>query len=307
MQTNSGEPRPRSDNRSGDGRGSRTVPVSVVVPVKNEANNLPRCLSHLRWADEIYVLDSQSTDATVQIAQQFGAKVVQFHFNGTYPKKKNWALDNLPLSHDWVLIVDADEVIPPDLAAEIAETITQPRYDGYYLNFRYMFLGRWLRHCGYYPVWVLRLFKHRLGRYEKMPVSTGSNTGDNEAHEHVLLNGTTGRLRHDVLHYPYPTVAAWVEKHNRYSNWEAELYERFLHGGDTDERLALAVRCKRAIKRVYLRLPFRWVIRFLYAYVFRRGFMDGRAGFTLCVLLSYYDFLAAAKVYERQLPPQLNA
>ena len=284
-----------------NGEVHRKVPISVVIPAKNEARNLPRCLTHLQWADEVYVVDSQSTDDTARIAQQYGAKVVQFHFNGVYPKKKNWSLENLPFAHEWVLIVDADEVIPAELAREIAATVAAPRHDGYYLTFRYMFLGRWIRHCGYYPVRVLRLFKRRVGEYEKMPVTPGSNTGDNEAHEHVILRGTAGRLRHDVLHYPYPTIDAWVEKHNRYSNWEAALYERFLAGSADDKKLPMFHRWKRVLKRIYLRLPCRWALRFFYAYVVRRGFLDGRAGFTLCLLLSFYDFLSAAKVYERNV------
>jgi len=210
------------------------VPVSVIVPVKNEAQNLGRCLAHLGWADEVFVVDSQSSDDTARIAEEFRAKVVQFHFDGTYPKKKNWALESLPFANEWVLIVDADEVIPPELAREIAATLAAPGHEGYLLNFRYMFLGRWIRHCGYYPVWKLVLFKHRLGRFEKMPIASAANTGDNEVHEHVILRGSTGRLSHEVLHYPYPTIDSWVEKHNRYSNWEAALHERFLRGDAED-------------------------------------------------------------------------
>src|SRR5580698_5260907 len=96
----------------------RSVPVSVIVPVKNEAENLNRCLPALTWADEIFVVDSQSTDETEKVAGAWGARVVQFHFNGTYPKKKNWALDQLPLRNEWVLIVDADEIVVPELADE---------------------------------------------------------------------------------------------------------------------------------------------------------------------------------------------
>src|SRR5438105_1948356 len=97
------------------------VPVSVVVPIRNEAANLPRCLASISWADEIFVVDSQSTDSSAEIAAQHGANVVQFHFNGTWPKKKNWALENLPFKHEWVFILDADEVLPPDAALEFGE------------------------------------------------------------------------------------------------------------------------------------------------------------------------------------------
>src|SRR5947208_148559 len=151
------------------------VPVSVLVPVKNEAENLRRCLPALAWADEVFVVDSQSTDDTVSVAEGFGARVVQFHFNGRYPKKKNWALDNLPFRNEWVLIVDADEVVVPELAEEIARRTAADEADGFYLNMKYFFLGRRIRHCGYAEAWNLRLFKHRLGRYEKMPVRPGAS------------------------------------------------------------------------------------------------------------------------------------
>ena len=277
------------------------VPVSVVIPVKNEASNIERCLIHLQWADEVFVVDSQSTDGTVDLAKRFNATVVQFYFNGTYPKKKNWALENLPFKHEWVLIVDADEVIPEKLQEEIKRTIQKPRADGYYLHFAYMFLNREIKHCGYGSTWVLRLFKHRLGRYEKMPVRAGTRTGDNEVHEHVILEGTAERLPPSVLHYAYPSIDAWVEKHNRYSNWEAELYDQFVSGAfrKSEKNIGFPQRCKRKLKSVYLRLPFRYVVRFVYAYLIRLGFLDGRRGFILCGLLSSYDFLSWAKVQER--------
>lgn len=277
------------------------VPLSVIVPVKDEAHNIGKCLEHLQWADEIFVVDSQSRDSTVEIAQKLNAKVIQFHFNGTYPKKKNWALENLPLRNEWVLIVDADEIIPTKLQEEIATAIYTPDADGYYLHFAYRFFSRQIKHCGYGSTWVLRLFRHRLGRYEKMPVRPGSKTGDNEAHEHVILNGTSKRLHTSVLHYAYPTIDAWVEKHNRYSNWEAELYEQFISGEfrEGEKSIGFLRGWKRKLKSLYLRLPFRYVLRFLYAYFFRLGFLDGKHGFILCVLLSFYDFLAWAKVQEK--------
>ncbi len=205
------------------------VPVSVIIPAKNEAGNIRCCLEHLKWADEIYLVDSQSTDGTIEMAQDQGAKVVQFHFNGTYPKKKNWALQNLPFRNEWVLIVDADELIPPELAEEISQAVNNgPMAMMVTISIAvFSSSGRWLRHCGYYPSYNLRLFKHHLGRYEKM-VAKGA--GDNEVHEHVILEGKAGYLRQEMLHFAYPDIATWVEKHNRYSSWEAELEERFRSG-----------------------------------------------------------------------------
>lgn len=277
-----------------------TVPVSVIVPVKNEAENLRRCLPALAWADEVFVVDSGSTDDTAAIAEAHGATVVQFHFNGTYPKKKNWALDNLPLRNEWVLIVDADEVVLPELADEIARRIQSGEADGYFLNSRYYFLGRRIRHCGYSECWNLRLFRHRLGRYERMPDDTGGRCGDNEAHEHVELDGRVLRLRNELEHHAYPTVAAWVEKHNRYAIWEAAQFERF-RDAPIPTTIGPRQRFRRRLRKIAMRLPMRPVIRFLYSYVLRLGFLDGRPGLIFCGLLSFYDLLGSANRYEQQL------
>jgi glycosyltransferase involved in cell wall biosynthesis len=288
------------DRRSQIADRTARAPVSVIVPVKNEAANLRRCLPALSWADEVFVVDSQSTDQTAEVARQHGATVVQFHFNGHYPKKKNWALENLPLRNEWVLIVDADEVVVPELADEIARKVAADEADGYYLNMKYYFLGRRIRHCGYAECWNLRLFRHRLGRYERMPAAPGSIAGDNEAHEHVELTGRVSRLEHELDHYAYPTIAAWVEKHNRYSSWEAEMHERFL-SDPVPASIGRGKRFKRRLKKLYLRLPARPLARFVYAYIIRLGFLDGRPGLVFCTLLAFYDFLSWAKVHERRL------
>jgi glycosyltransferase involved in cell wall biosynthesis len=276
------------------------VPVSVLVPVKNEAENLRRCLPALDWADEVFVVDSQSTDDTALVAEEHGAAVVQFEFNGVFPKKKNWALDNLPFRNEWVLIVDADEVVVPELADEIARRTAADEADGFYLNMKYFFLGRRIRHCGYAEAWNLRLFKHKLGRYEKMPVDPSTKTGDNEAHEHVELIGRVSRLRFELDHHAYPTIAIWVEKHNRYAVWEAAMYERFL-GTPIPASIGPGKRFKRRLKKIYLRLPMRPLARFFYAYVLRLGFLDGMPGLVFCTLLAFYDFLAWANVYEQRV------
>jgi glycosyltransferase involved in cell wall biosynthesis len=284
---------------------SPRAPISVLVPVKNEAENLRRCLPALAWADEVIVVDSQSTDETARVAAEHGASVVQFHFNGTYPKKKNWALESLPFRNEWVLIVDADEVVVPELAQEIARRTAADEADGFYLNMKYFFLGRRIRHCGYAEAWNLRLFKHRLGRYERMPVDPGTKTGDNEAHEHVELRGRVVRLAHELDHHAYPSIAIWVEKHNRYAVWEASMYGRFLRE-PIPSTIGPGKRFKRLLKKVYLRLPMRPVVRFLYSYVFRLGFLDGRPGLVFCSLLAFYDFLAWANVYEAGLNAQAS-
>lgn len=284
------------------------IPVSVLVPAKDEELNLPACLESLAPADEIFVVDSQSGDRTAEIAADYGAKVVQFHFSGRWPKKKNWALDHLPFRNEWVLIVDCDERIPPALWDEIAQAIQNPALNGYYLNRRVYFLGRWIRHGGKYPDWNLRLFRHAKGRYENLHTDAAPNTGDNEVHEHVVLEGTAGYLTTDMLHIDYRDLYHWLERHNRYSNWEARVYYNLLNGmdeaGTLGDRTAHwwsnAIQRKRFLKRLWVRLPCRPLLRFVLFYILRFGFLDGYAGYTYARLLSQYEYQISLKLYELQ-------
>jgi glycosyltransferase involved in cell wall biosynthesis len=277
--------------------GENAVPVSVIIPVRQEAANLPRCLDSVKWADEIFVIDSQSTDATPEIAAAHGATVVQFQFNGTWPKKKNWALENLPFRNDWVFILDADEVLPPEAEEEFRQAIAKAGDKaGYWINRRFMFMGKWLRHS-YYPNWNLRLFKHSLGRYEKL-TDADTQSGDNEVHEHVIVKGPTGRLRCEMDHYAFPSVEVFVEKHNRYSNWEARVSaDRQLSGSDVQIR-SDEVGHRRRLKQLSQGLPFRPLLRFLYIFIWQRGFLDGWEGYYFARLHAVYEFLSVAKTYE---------
>jgi len=273
------------------------VPVSVVIPIKNEALNLPRCLKSVYWADEIFVVDSESSDGSIEIAQRHGAQVVQFRFNGTWPKKKNWALENLRFRHEWVFILDADETLPAEAEEEFREAIANAdQVAGYWINRRFMFMGKWLRHA-YYPNWNLRLFRHSLGRYEKL-TETDTRSGDNEVHEHVIVQGPIGRLRCEMDHYAFPTVEVFVEKHNRYSNWEARVTaERRLSGSDAQISSSVVGR-RRRLKQLSQGLPFRGLLRFLYVYLWQKGFLDGREGYYFARLHGFYEFLSVAKTYE---------
>jgi glycosyltransferase involved in cell wall biosynthesis len=271
------------------------VSVSIIVPVKNEAANLARCLGSVQWASEIFVVDSQSTDGTQRIAADLGAKLVQFDFQPPWPKKKNWALEHLPFRNDWVFILDADEVLPPEAESEFAAIIAdRPNPNsGYWINRRFMFMGKWLKHA-YYPNWNLRLFRHKLGRYEQL-TNVDTASGDNEVHEHIVLEGKTARLKSEMDHYAFPSVETFVEKHNRYSNWEARVaLAGPLSSGLQDSSVAARRRFKNAART----LPFRPLLRFLYVYVWQRGFLDGREGYYFARLHAFYEFLSVAKTYE---------
>ncbi|WP_414589913.1 glycosyltransferase family 2 protein [Scytonema sp. PCC 10023] len=288
------------------------LPVSVLIPAKNEQANLPACLASVTRADEVFIVDSQSSDKSVEIAQSYGANVVQFYFNGRWPKKKNWSLENLPFRNEWVLIVDCDERITPELWDEIAQAIQNPEYNGYYLNRRVFFLGTWIRHGGKYPDWNLRLFKHKQGRYENLNTEEIPNTGDNEVHEHVILDGKAGYLKNDMIHEDFRDLYHWIERHNRYSNWEARVYLNLLTDKDDSGTIGAnlfgdAVQRKRFLKKVWVRLPFKPFLRFVLFYIIGRGFLDGRAGYIYARLLSQYEYQIGVKLYElRKYGGQLN-
>ncbi len=278
-------------------RVAERVAVSVIIPTLNEASNMARCLDHLQWADEVVVVDSGSSDATAKIAEAYGAKVVQFKWNGLWPKKKNWALRNAPLSHDWVLIVDADEWITPELASEIQRAVESPgEAVGYYINRKFIFMGRWIKHCGYYPSWNLRLIRRGFGEYERLTGIGNTGSGDNEVHEHVIANGSVGYLDNDMLHFAFPTIHTFVEKHNRYSNWEAAV--QFRKADTISAAIGEKLSKRRRLKNLSRYLPFRPTLRFLYAYVVKGGFLDGRPGYIFCRLLAIYEYLSVAKYTE---------
>jgi glycosyltransferase involved in cell wall biosynthesis len=292
---------------------SSKIPISVLIPAKNEEANLPACLASLQPADEIFVVDSQSTDKSQEIAESYGAKVVQFHFVNGWPKKKNWSLENLPFRNEWVLIVDCDERITPELWAEIAQAIQNQEYNGYYLNRRVFFLGKWIRHGGKYPDWNLRLFKHQKGRYENLSTEDIPNTGDNEVHEHVLLDGKVAYLKNDMLHEDFRNIYHWLERHNRYSNWEARVYYNLLTGKDESGTIGAnffgdAVQRKRFLKKTWVKyFPFKPFLRFIIFYIIQRGFLDGKAGYIYGRLLSQYEYQIGVKLYElRNCGGQLN-
>jgi len=268
--------------------------LSVLVPTLDEELNLPECLDSVCWADQVFVVDSFSRDGTLDIARSRQAEVVQHRFE-SYSRQKNWALDNLPFKHDWVLIVDADERVTPELRAEIEAALASDgaACAGYYVNRRFIFLGTWIRHAGWYPSWNLRLFRHRLGRYD-----------DREVHEHVVVDGPVGYLRSELLHLDRRPLEAFIARHNRYSTLEA--LARYKAETDAPDKARLPLRPfgspverKRALReQVWPRLPLKPLVLFAYMYVLRRGFLDGRAGLALCVFHAFQEFMVGLKLAE---------
>ena len=286
-------------------RSAALLPVTVIVAARNEARNLPRCLESLRDVGEVYVIDSQSSDATVQIAQSYGAHVVQFHYQGGWPKKRQWAMESLPLAYDWIFLVDADEALTPELALEIRRVIQDPACDGYYIALRMFFLDRELRHSGA-SFYKLSLFRRGKGRFECRLKDQDQSMADMEVHEHIVLTGQgeskakTARLKHSLLHHNVESLSHYIRKHDEYSNWEARVWL----AGDANARdLAPSLFGSQAQRRRWLRkkffaLPGSPVLFFLYKYVFSMGFLDGIPGLIYCGLQGVQFFHIKAKIYE---------
>ncbi len=277
------------------------LPVSVIIAARNEAKNLPRCLQALKEFAEIYVIDSQSTDATVEIARSHQAQVVQFHYQGGWPKKRQWALNTLPLAHDWILLLDADEVLTPELTAEIRSAILNPAIDGYSILLQTWFLGRALRH-GDVGLWKLALFRRGKGRYECRLKDQDASMADMEVHEHVVVDGATAKLKNPLIHHNVESLSRYIEKHDEYSNWESRI---LLQPGDDREippsLFGTQAQRRRWLKRKLFAVPGSPVLLFLYRYGLRLGFLDGVPGLIYCGFQAVQMFHTKAKIYELQL------
>jgi glycosyltransferase involved in cell wall biosynthesis len=270
--------------------------VSVLIPTYNEEIHLTDCLASIAgWASEIFVVDSFSTDKTGEIAAGFGANFVQHRFDG-YALQKNWALENLAFKNEFVLILDADERVTPELRDEITSILVNAdkAAAGYYLNRRFIFHGKWIRHCGWYPSWNIRLFRHRLGKYEVREVD-----------EHVVLTGPAEYCKHDLLHEDQRRIEAWIEKHNRYSTYNSRIYNQGTFEKSVDEVkprfLGNVVERKRFIKQyIWPHLPGRAFFFFLYMYFLRLGFLDGLHGFHFCVMHAIFQQFVVVKQWEME-------
>lgn len=285
-------------------RPSVDLPLTVIVAARNEARNLPHCLESLRGAGEVYVVDSQSSDATVEIAQSFGAHVVQFHYQGGWPKKRQWAMESLPLAYDWVFLMDADEALTPELSAEIQKAIQNPDYDGYYIALRMYFLGRELRHSGA-RFYKLSLFRRGMGGFECRLKDQDQSMADVEVHEHIVLKDQrrAGRLRHPLLHHNVESLSHYIRKHDEYSNWEARVW---LAGEANAKDLAPSLFGSQAQRRRWLRkkffsIPGSSVLFFFYKYIFALGFLDGIPGLIYCGFQGIQFFHIKAKIYELRM------
>lgn len=263
--------------------------VSILILTLNEETNIGACLDSLAWSDDIVVLDSHSTDDTRRIAQARGARTVLRVFDN-WSAHQNWAVANIEFRHPWVLYFDADERCPVELRAEVLERATPDAAQAAFrIRRKDYFMGRWLRHAQLYPTWLVRLFRPERIRYERLvnPVA--------------VVDGPIGELREHIIHHPFSHgISHWIARHNRYSDMEAleaakvqggEATQAHFFSSDPNER-------RRALKDLFFRMPARPLLKFLYYYGWRRGFLDGRAGFSYASLQAIYEYMIDCKSWE---------
>jgi glycosyltransferase involved in cell wall biosynthesis len=272
--------------------------ISVLILTKNEQQDLPGCLESVRWSDDIHVYDSFSDDRTVELASSLGAKICQRPgqksglFGGGEAEHRNWGLKNISFKYQWVLQLDADERVTPDLAEHlIAATCRHTEYAAFRVRRRDFFMGRWLRHVQTSAFYV-RLFRPELLRYDRLvnPVS--------------IVDGEIGDVAGYLDHYPFSKgLEHWLGRHNLYSSLEAkQIIEN--QGLNLHFSLRKALFAKnfherrRHQKELFYRLPFRPAVKFAILYFGKFGFLDGRAGFTYACLQSAYEYFIVLKVRE---------
>lgn len=242
--------------------------ISAIIITYNEEKNIRDCLESLKWVNEIVVVDAESEDKTAQIARELGAKVLSLEWQG-YGKQKNYSLSKATC--DWILSLDADERITPELAEEIQKTLINPSFSGYEIARKTYFLGKWIRHSGWYPGYVLRLFKREKARF-----------AEKEVHEYIELNGKVGYLKNHLIHYTDDTLKHYLDKFCNYTSLASK--ELYANG----KRASL------------LDLSLRPILFFLKMYFGKCGFLDGIQGFILAILSSFYVFVKYAKLWEKE-------
>ncbi len=270
----------------------KDIPVTVVIPIRNQAHALSRCLEPLREMAKVIVVDSGSTDRTADVAQQWGAELLQFKWNGSFPKKRNWVLQNFEFTTAWVLFLDADEVLTTAFINELRTTITSTKCTGFWINYANFFQERLLRFG--VPQRKLALFRVGAGFFERIDELSWSDL-DMEVHEHPILSGQLGKLSNPIRHEDFSNLSVFIEKHNKYSTWEAH---RFLTQNRCKTVNDKSHTFRQRVK--YALIESRWlsILYFIYTYFFLGGVLDGAAGLHYAIYKARYFFDISLKIAE---------
>lgn len=285
---------------------SRKLPITAIVATKDEAANLRNCLCSLSRAERVIVVDSASTDDTPGIARELGAEVIQFQYQGGYPKKRQWVLDNQGISTPWAMLIDADEQVTPALWNEIRDVLQSSKCaEAYSILKKFHFLGKRFRFGGFSHSAVC-LFKTGRVRFEQVE-GNSPNGQDMEVHERLLVDGKLGRLRNSLSHHDFKGLQAYLDRHNKYSTWEAGIRAHYLEFGAWGKQsikaspFGDAQSFRRFVKAFLIRMPFEPWLWFFYHYFVRAGFLEGRRGFIASSFRKAYIEQVHAKIYERRI------
>jgi len=270
----------------------QALPVTVVIPIKNEERNLGACLVRLARFAKVVVVDSGSTDGSGEIARLAGAGLVDFRWDGQFPKKRNWYLRNHRIETPWVFFLDADEYVDDAFCDELARVLPLTQHAGFWINYDNWFLGRRLRHGDANR--KLALFRVGTGEYERIDEDRWSHL-DMEVHEHPVLQGSTGEIAARLDHRDYRGFDHWLRKHNEYSTWEAHRIA-LLRGAGNAVSGDLTPRQRK--KYGNIGKPWLPIAYFLHMYLAKRGFLDGYAGFAYAFAKSVYFWEIGVKVGE---------
>ena len=281
------------------------LPITVIIAAKNEEANIARCISSLNRAERIIVVDSHSNDATAQFSKEHGAEVFQFDYQGGYPKKRQWAMDNIPIHTEWILLLDADEVIPNRLWEEIQTGIALNQADAFLIKKGFHFMGKPFRFGGFSHSAIL-LFRKGKARFEHV-LDEPPDAVDMEVHERLLVDGKVARFKTPLIHQDFKGLEAYIDRHNKYSLWEARVRYQFLKTGEWGKDPVKAnafgniQEKRRFLKSIVCRLPFEHIFWFFYHYIICLGILEGRCGLIACRIRSNYIAEVRAKLYEMKI------
>ncbi len=263
--------------------------ISTIILTKNEEQDLPKCLESLTWCEDVHVLDSGSTDNTIRIAEDHGA-YVHHHPFASFGKQRNYALDNLPLENEWVIFLDADEVVTRSFKGALIDAVTQAPDEiaGFYCCWKMMLDDVWLKRSDNFPKWQFRVLRKKKARF------TDFGHGQKEG----KVDGQIDYIKEPYLHYGFSKGwSQWIDRHNRYSSLEAidrlQNYPPFKNNFSSTKSIR-----NPALKSWLSRVPGWPALRFLYSYVLNFGFLEGMPGFIYCVNIAYYEFLIQIKMKE---------
>lgn len=271
----------------------KKIGVSVIIMTKNEARNIAKCLRSVGDFEEVFVVDSSSSDNTCELAKSFGAKIINFNWNGKYPKKKQWCLDNLPFSHEYVLYVDADEEVYPELSEEIRSTLEiGPQHNGYFVESDYVFAGRVLKHG--HRIYKLVMFNRNKGRFLDYHDHDVTQMWEVEGHYQPKIEGPTKVLRNRMLHDDHNSLFDYFQRHNRYSDWEAVLRMRGSMVNPEESQPGI----RKYLKIIFAKIPLKGTVAFIHSYLLKMGFFDGGAGFHFAMARAFYYWQISLKIKE---------